>query len=67
MNILAVYTPAVGTGDTIRETFIVTATSAVSPTVRASGYSFVFGQNYQLNEGGGGFKVYLPIVLREKN
>ncbi len=62
-NIRAVYTPTASVDDAIRETLAVTATSVVSPSVRASSSSFALGSNYRLNEGS--FTVYLPGVLRE--
>ncbi|MDO8672865.1 MAG: hypothetical protein Q7O66_15760 [Dehalococcoidia bacterium] len=62
-NVFAVYTPTLSTGDTIRETLTLTATSTVSPTVRASGASVAIGQGYRPNEEGG-YKIYLPVVLK---
>jgi len=42
----------------------ITATSTVSPTtVWASATSVALAPGYQLNEGGG-FQLYLPLVLR---
>lgn len=63
VNIIAVYTPTVGLDDTVRETLMVTATSVISPTVRATGTGLALGQNYRLDETGG-FRMYLPVILR---
>jgi hypothetical protein len=67
LGLLAVYTPTIAVTDTLRETFIVTATSVVSPTtVWAEAVSVALAPGYQLDEsGGGGFEVYLPLVLRQ--
>jgi hypothetical protein len=64
LSISAVYTPTIAVSDRMRETFVVTATSVVSPTtVWAEAVSVALAPGYQLDEGGG-FKVYLPLVLR---
>jgi hypothetical protein len=62
-QIMAVYTPTLAATDAVRETFNITATSTVSPTVRASSVSFTLGPAYTLNEGGG-YRVLLPLVLK---
>ncbi|HFD40268.1 MAG TPA: hypothetical protein ENJ31_10555 [Anaerolineae bacterium] len=64
VRIAAVHTPTIAISDTMRETFWLTATSTVSPEVQASIVSFALAPGYQLNEGGGKFTIYLPLVLR---
>jgi hypothetical protein len=64
LGLLAVYTPTIAVTDTLRETFVVTATSTVSPTtVRAEAVSVALAPGCQLDEGGG-YSIYLPLVLR---
>jgi len=64
IQISAVCTPTIPVTSTVRETFTITATSTVSPTtVWASATSVALAPGYQLNEGGG-FQLYLPLVLR---
>jgi hypothetical protein len=50
-QIMAVYTPTLVANDAVRETFNITATSTVSPTMRASSVSFTLGPAYTLDEG----------------
>ncbi len=61
MRILAVSTPPITDTDTMRETFMVTATSTVSPTVWADTFGLALAPAYRLREG---FAMYLPLVLR---
>jgi len=64
IQISAICTPTIPVTSTVRETFTITATSTVSPTtVWASATSVALAPGYQLNEEGG-FKLYLPLVLR---
>jgi hypothetical protein len=64
LGLLAVYTPTIAVTDARRETFVVTATSTVSPTtVRAEAVSVALATGYQLDEGGG-YSIYLPLVVR---
>jgi hypothetical protein len=63
MNISAVYTPTIPVTSRVRETFILRATSVVSPEVQAEITSVALAPGYQLDEGG--FKLYLPLVLRQ--
>ncbi len=65
LGILAVTTPPIVVTDTVRETFTITATSTVSPSVRASAVSFALAPGYKLDEGGAPpYTLYLPLVLR---
>ena len=65
LGLLAVHTPTIAVTDTMRETFHITATSVVSPDVWANTVSFALAPGYQLNEGGLGFRLYLPLVVRQ--
>jgi hypothetical protein len=63
VNISAVYTPTIPVTSKVRETFTLRATSVVSPAVQAEITSVALAPGYQLDEGG--FKLYLPLVLRQ--
>lgn len=63
MAILAVYTPGADMDTTLRDTFDITATSVISPNVWAHTSAFAFGEDYQLDEGGGE-GVFLPLIVR---
>ena len=47
--------------------FTVTATSTLSPEVRAYTHSFAFAPAYTLDEQGDDYYLYLPLVLRNSN
>ncbi|MBU0510921.1 MAG: hypothetical protein KKD28_08915 [Chloroflexi bacterium] len=64
LGIIAVHAPNIAVTDTMRETLHITATSVISPSVWAYSGSFCLAPSYQLNEGGGGFRLYLPLVVR---
>ncbi len=66
VGIMAVHTPTISSDDKMRETFTLTATSTLSPEVRAYTHSFAFAPAYTLNEHGDDyhFYIYLPLVLR---
>lgn len=64
VRILAVFTPTAAITDTMRETFMITATSIVSSDVQATAYSFALTPFYRLDEGLGKHKVYLPLALK---
>jgi hypothetical protein len=65
LGIVAVHTPAITYNDKVRETFSLTATSTISPEVRASSHSFALAPGYELNEEGAAeFVVYLPLVVK---
>jgi hypothetical protein len=65
MRIEAVYAPTIATTSTVvRETFMLSATSTVSPEVRADTVSMALAPGYQLNEKGE-VGIYLPLILRQ--
>lgn len=66
LGLLAVHTPAIAVTDTLRETLTVTATSTVSPEVRASIVSFALAPGYTLNESAIEYDhfLYLPLAFR---
>lgn len=65
IGIMAVNTPTISIDDTVRETFAITATSVVSPEVKASSYSFALAPSYQLNEGAAqGWQLFLPVLMK---
>lgn len=68
LGILAVYTPTIAMTDTMRETFIISATSTANPAVRASSVSFALAPAYTLNELNWvpDHFIYLPLVLRSR-
>ncbi len=65
MRIVAVGAPTLGITDTMRETLIYSATSAVYPGVYAETFSVALAPAYELSEGiEYDFAVYLPLVMR---
>jgi hypothetical protein len=64
MRIEAVFTPTIAATSTVRETFMLSATSTVSPEVRADTVSMALAPGYQLNEEGE-IGTYLPLILRQ--
>jgi hypothetical protein len=66
LGLVAVYTPTITVNDTLRETLHMTATSVVSPEVKASSLSVALAPGYTLNEVPGyPYQFYLPLVLRD--
>jgi hypothetical protein len=67
LGLMAVHTPTIAVTDTLRETLYITATSTVSPEVKASSLSVALAPDYTLDEGMQPPQVfiYLPLVLRD--
>jgi hypothetical protein len=62
LHIYAVTTPPITNEDAVRETFMITATSTVSPSVQATGVSWSIPPAYSLNEGI--WRLLLPLIWR---
>jgi hypothetical protein len=65
LGLLAIYTPTITVSDTLRETLYMTATSTISPGVKASVLSVALAPGYTLDEGvlPPEVFIYLPLVL----
>ncbi len=65
LGLLAIFTPTMPATDTLRETLRLTATSAISPAVRASAFSVALAPGYRIDEPGRGSSVYLPLIFKD--
>ncbi len=64
LGIIAVHTPNIAASDTMREALDITATSVINSSVAAQSASFALAPGYELDEGSGNAKIYLPLVVK---
>jgi hypothetical protein len=66
IRFFAVFTPTETIDLALQETYILTATSTITPSIQTTTYSMVFGRQYTLDLSGSKV-IFLPMIIQKQN